>query len=87
MKIKLDRSSCTIVFEEDEKYFGKEIWIDGENALQRTFFCHGKSISFFIPVQNREYTHAVEKISEDEQEEVREYITEEAKKQGYTLIW
>ena len=89
MKIRFNRSNCIIAFEENDKYSGKELLIDGEGDLIRDFGIYKSQVCKMCwrdtsTVGERRFEY----VDAELRDEVLCYVIEEAKKLGFSLaLW
>ena len=87
MQILINRSCCKITFEENEKYYGKTLLIEGEGNLEGEFCIYKSLISKMCwkdslnAAQNR-FVY----VDEELQTQVLAYVLEESKKHGVSLV-
>ena len=87
MKILIGRGSCKITFEDNEKYFGKTLLIEGEGDLNKEFFVY-KSCTHEMCWADTSDAIANRFVWVDAaiRDEVLLYVMEEAKKEGYSIV-
>ena len=80
MKMTWYGNACSILFEEGEKFAGKEIMITGEGNYKGLFF-HGHNVDWMV---RKDVPNSVDvfPIDENLKDELITYIVVEGKKQG-----
>ncbi len=87
MKILINRGCCKVVFEENEKYSGKTLLIDGEGNLEGEFCIYKSSVHKMCwtdssNIGDNHFVYVDAKL----RDEVLAYVIEEAKKYGSSLV-
>ena len=86
MKILFNKSCCKVVFEENEKYSGKTLIIDGEWNLEKEFCVYKNRIHEMCwtnsVVDGKRFAY----VNAELRNEVLSHVIEEAKKQGYSIV-
>ena len=87
MKISTNRNCCKVVFEENDKYSGKTLLIDGEGDLKREFGIYKSHVHQMcwkdsLDVGKNGFVY----VDSNLQDEVLSYVIEEAKKIGFSLV-
>lgn len=87
MKILINRGCCKIIFEENEKFSGRTLLIDGEGNLEGEF-CIYKSLIHKMcwtspsDIDTKRFVY----VDTELRDEVLCYVMEEATKQGLSLV-
>ena len=89
MKILTNRSCCKVIFEEDEKYFGKTLLVDGEGNLEGDFCVQKALIHQMCWADTSNVgTNRFVLVDAELREEVLSYVIKEAQKQGLSIsLW
>jgi hypothetical protein len=83
MKVTNYSGSCRILFEQKDKYAGKEVRIEGENSSDG-FFISRKSLQWLIS-NSENNSVKVKEMDDSEKEKVITYLVDEGKKQGFVF--
>ena len=87
MKISIRHSFCKITFEENEKYPGKTLFIDGEKGNENEFYIYKSlldKMGWLSPTNtNHSQCVCVDKAMRDD---VLAYVLQEAAKAEYSLV-
>ena len=87
MKILAGHGSCKIIFEENDKYSGRTLLLDGEGSLCGEF-CVYKSLIHKMCWTDPSATEPNRFVWVDAaiRDEVLLYVMEEAKNEGYSIV-
>ena len=83
MKKTVSSGSCIILFEDNDNFAGKEVFMEGER-ISKGFCISPESISWLVFNEDRGMRQTKE-IDDDMKEALLEYIIAEGAKQGFTF--